>query len=199
MTREEQDLAVLREQEATVSRGTTTRHGHNSGASSVALPLDSTAREALEQLASGQNSVVVLSIDIPRETLVLDKTAPSGTSASELSSLITSDAPRYTFFSYEAGKTLFIYTCPSTSYKIKERMLYAASKNSVVNITAKEVGLTVDKKMEAGGPEDVDVKAVEEACGISGNQGGSGTATPTTGAMGSSGRGFARPKRPGRG
>lgn len=78
-------------------------------------------------------------------------------------------------------------------------MLYAASKNSVVNITAKEVGLTVDKKMEAGGPEDVDVKAVEEACGISGSQGGSGTATPTAGTMGSSGRGFARPKRPGRG
>lgn len=186
--------------------GTTTRRGgHASGSSSVALPLDSAAQDALAKLAAGELGLVVLGIDIARETLVLDTTAEAGTEPGGVVQHISGSAPRYSFFAYDLGargKVLFIYTCPGTS-KIKERMLYAASKNSVISITAVEAGLTVEKKMEAGGPEDLEGDVVARECGMGSSAGREGESEASVGAAGSmgtagAGRGFARPKRPGR-
>lgn len=185
--------------------GTTTRRGV-SGSSSVALPLDAAAQDALAKLAGGDLGLVVLGIDITKETLVLDTTAPAGTAAGEVVRHISSSAPRYSFFAYDTttkGKVLFIYTCPENqgAVKIKERMLYAASKNSVISITAPEAGLTVEKKMEAGGPEDLEGDVVEREIGGSESVAGEGgDSEASAGSMGTAGagRGFARPKRPGR-
>ena len=50
---------------------------------------------------------------------------------------------------YEGEKSspvVFIYTCPSTS-KIKERMVYASSRSSIISM-AEQAGLTIAKKVE---------------------------------------------------
>lgn len=76
---------------------------------------------------------------------------------------------------------LFIYTCPSAS-KIKERMVYAASRANVVALAERDAGIVIAKRLEGTGPDDFDEKSLaaefvehkEET------------------------KGFARPKRPGR-
>src|ERR1700712_2586822 len=92
----------------------------------------------------------------------------SSTSAqiSSLSSTISGTEPRYSFYRYEhtyngttTSPMLFIYTCPSGS-KIKERMLYAASSRSAIQVAETEAGLKIEKKIEAGSPEDVDEESI---------------------------------------
>lgn len=85
---------------------------------------------------------------------------------SGLAGAISATEPRYSFYRFththagaETSPILFIYTCPSGS-KIKERMLYAASSRSAVQIAEAEAGVKVDKKIEAGSPEDVTEETV---------------------------------------
>jgi twinfilin-like protein len=90
----------------------------------------------------------------------------TSTPISSLSGTISNTAPRYSFYRFthqHAGQTqspiLFIYTCPSGS-KIKERMLYAASSRSAQQVAEAEAGLKIEKKIEAGSPEDVDEESI---------------------------------------
>lgn len=88
---------------------------------------------------------------MPTETIHVDSVS-SGVSPSSLSSTISSTEPRYSFYRYahadsSAGSAIiFIYTCP-TSSKIKERMIYASSRNSASNLAERAVGLTLAKKV----------------------------------------------------
>lgn len=71
---------------------------------------------------------------------------------------ISNTAPRFTFFrhSYESdgqkhSPIIFIYTCPPGS-KIKERMVYASARNSVVFMAGKEGGLEIARKARIASP-----------------------------------------------
>jgi twinfilin-like protein len=165
------------------------------------MPLDDDAKSAMEKLSRGDYGVVVLGIDVAREAMFLDTTAASGTKPDEVSGHISKTAPRYTFFAYTSQpeiKVLFIYTCPGVS-KVKERMLYAANRNAVIHTVAPESGVKLEKRMEAGGPEDLDGGVVAEECGLpqSGESTAGQEASPAVSGAGA-GRGFARPKRPGK-
>lgn len=74
-----------------------------------------------------------------------------------------------------------MYSCPTAS-KIKERMVYAASRAGILNLAEQDAGLTINKKLEASSPTEwtEDVLASEFA--------EHKVETKT----------FARPKRPGR-
>ena len=73
---------------------------------------------------------------------------------------------------------------------VKQRMLYASSRNGVLLISKNE-GIDVAKRIEAGSPDEVDEGRLADEMKPSGD---SGTSTPT----GTGRQGFARPKRPGR-
>ena len=77
---------------------------------------------------------------------------------------------------------MFISTCPSGA-KIKERMLYAASRGNVISLAQKEGGLKVAKRIEATNPEEVTEGVILDEF--------------KTEAVGEK-KGFAKPKRPGR-
>jgi twinfilin-like protein len=103
-------------------------------------------------------------INIATETMELADSinVPIGS----LSTAISSTEPRYSFYRFththggaEQSPILFIYTCPSGS-KIKERMLYAASSRSAVQVAEAEAGLKIEKKLEASTPEDVSEESV---------------------------------------
>lgn len=87
-------------------------------------------------------------IDLDSETfrLVSNTTVPSA----ELSSAIAADAPRYSFYRHEAPDgsqpILFIYTCPPTS-KVKERMVYAASRRFALHLAESDAGLEIHKRV----------------------------------------------------
>lgn len=105
-------------------------------------------------------------INIPTETIELDATTT--VPISSLPSTISSSSPRYSFYRFththngvSSSPIIFFYTCPSGS-KIKERMLYAASSRSAVQVATDQAGLKIEKRVEAGGPEDISEDSVLE-------------------------------------
>jgi twinfilin len=92
----------------------------------------------------------------------------ASTPIASLSSTISNTEPRYSFYRYThdySGSTtspiLVIYTCPSGS-KIKERMLYAASSRSAVQVAETEGGLKIEKKFEASSPDEITEQSIDE-------------------------------------
>ena len=84
-------------------------------------------------------------IDIPRETFTL-AASEAGVDAGSVQSHISPSAPQYTFYHYpDSDVVIFVYTCPSGS-SIKERMLYASSRMSALDL-AQQHGLHISKKV----------------------------------------------------
>lgn len=123
--------------------------------------------------------------------LHLDSTTTTTATPSSLSSSISSTEPRYSFYRHSDPSSsssststqpiLFIYTCPPSS-KIKDRMIYAATKNAVAVLAEKDWGLPIARKLEASEPEEISAESIEAEF------------RPKEEVK----SGFARPKRPGR-
>lgn len=64
--------------------------------------------------------------------------------------MIAGDAPRYSFYRHATPDgqqpIVFIYTCPPAS-KVKERMVYAASRGFAVYLAEKEAGIPIAKRV----------------------------------------------------
>ncbi|KAF2229024.1 actin depolymerizing protein [Viridothelium virens] len=188
LTEEERSLVgVKEEEEREGSGGTGVRRGHVS--SGVSFPIKEEAVGALRGLGEGggEGGLVQLKIDVASETI--DLVSTSSATPHSLASAISSSEPRYSFYRYsetssESGSdqpVVFIYTCPSES-KIKERMLYASSRASIIAIAASEAGIEVSKKLEATNPDEITAQTLHDEFNPKSEQKS----------------GFARPKRPGR-
>ncbi|KAI9706791.1 MAG: Twinfilin-1 [Bogoriella megaspora] len=180
LTEEEKSLAGVKEAEAEESRGTEARRGHVS--SGVSFPITEEAVGALKGL--GMGGLVQLKIDVPTETITLASTGEA--TPESLATTISADEPRYSFYRHASetdgsSPVVFIYTCPSGS-KIKERMLYASSRSSVIAVAASEAGIEVAKKLEATEPSEITAQTLHDEFNPKQEQKS----------------GFARPKRPGR-
>ncbi|KAK6543831.1 Twinfilin-1 [Orbilia ellipsospora] len=183
LTEEEAALKDVKEAEAEASRGTTARASHVS--SGVAFPVSDAALDALRRLPTTPNGLVQLMVDTARETIELAD--ESVCTVHDLSNTIPNDRPRYSFFAFshklsgvKENPIVFMYTCPSDS-KIKERMLYASCRSSVLAIAQNDAGITIDKKLEFGELDITEQQLVEEF-------------QPKADTK----QGFQRPKRPGR-
>ena len=150
LTEEEETLRGVREAEAEARGGTQGRKLETGG--HFALSLSMEAKGALEGFVRGGENLLQLRIDVGTETIELASTT-SIVSPQDLSSAISGTEPRYTFFKYthslsgsEESPIVFIYTCPSGS-KIKERMVYASTKQGFVADAEKEFGIEVAKKV----------------------------------------------------
>jgi len=184
LTEEEQTLGDVKRKEAEEGRGMNERKSHvSSGVKYVdsllkricwfheakfvpSMPISDEALHALKGLANdSSDNLVQLKIDISAESMELASSTTTPISA--ISSTISSTEPRYSFYRYThdyngslSSPILFIYTCPSGS-KIKERMLYAASSRSAVQVAEAEAGLKIEKKIEAGSPDDISAESIE--------------------------------------
>ncbi|KKK13507.1 hypothetical protein ARAM_003524 [Aspergillus rambellii] len=146
----------------------------------IEMKVDEDMKGALEQLQQG--ALVQMAIDIPTETLKL-AAAESAVAAESVQTHISSSSPRYTFYHYpDSDAVIFIYTCPSDS-SIKERMLYASSRNHALQV-AEQQGLKISKKIEASSPDEITGERLHEEVNPPQNAGLR--------------QGFARPRRPGR-
>jgi len=185
LTEEEQTLGDVKRKEAEEGRGLGERRSHVS--SGVSMPISSEAVEALKVLAEKDgDNLVQIKINAGTETMEL--ASSTNTPISSLPSTISSTEPRYSFYRFThthdgtaSSPILFIYTCPSGS-KIKERMLYAASSRSAVQVAETEAGLKVDKKIEESNPSDISEESIM------------GDLHPKVEVK----QAFSRPKRPGR-
>ncbi|KAF2852594.1 actin monomer binding protein-like protein [Plenodomus tracheiphilus IPT5] len=181
LTAEEQSLQDIKDAEALESRGT--RGQGLAQAGNLALRSEPGVSDALKALGQGSgDNLVQLRMDPATETLTL--VSSSTTTPSSLASAIDPKEPRYAFYRHDdaASSIVFISTCPSGA-KIRERMIYAASRGNVVSLAQTEGGLKVVKKLEATNPEEVTEEVILEEFKVEGKV---------------ESKGFAKPKRPGK-
>ena len=162
--------------------------GRGTPSGGMRMKVGDEVKSALQDLARGGEGVLVmLGIDVQSETLQLLKSEE--VRPEEVSGRIPGDRPSYSFYRHPQAAAedpvLFIYVCPGSS-KVKERMLYASSRNGVLEI-AKGEGVVVGKRIEAGDPEEVGVERLAEEVG-----------TKAVDNAGQSKQAFSKPKRPGR-
>ncbi|KAI9675358.1 MAG: Twinfilin-1 [Caeruleum heppii] len=199
LTQEEQSLQDVKEAEAQESRGASARSSHVS--SGVSFPITDDALQALRALEGSDDNLVQLvwlptkidtlrlirqGINIPKETIEL--ISKSSSAAATLAETVSNIEPRYSFFRYQhehqgqqESPIVFIYTCPSGS-KVKERMLYASSRASVIATATADAGLVIAKKLEASSPDEITATTIHEEFHPRQEEKA----------------GFSRPKRPGR-
>ncbi|CAI6337372.1 unnamed protein product [Periconia digitata] len=182
LTAEEQSLQDIKQAEALESRGTRAQ-GLAQGAG-LAIRADEEIAAALTTLGEGGGeNLVQLRMDVATETLQLAGTS-SVSALSSLASAIDAKEPRFSFYRHTdpEASVVFISTCPSGA-KIKERMLYAASRGNVIALAQKEAGLKVAKRIEATNPDEVTEQVVLDEFKTEEKE---------------EKKGFAKPKRPGR-
>jgi twinfilin-like protein len=181
LTAEEQSLQDIKDAEALESRGTRGQGLAQGGR--IAIRADDGIADALRSLGQGSgDNLVQLRMDPASETLQL--VSSTSTSAASLHDQLDPKEPRYAFYRHDDANhsIVFISTCPSGA-KIRERMLYAASRGNVVSLAQNEAGLKVVKKMEAANPEEVTGEVIAEEFKADEKE---------------EKKGFAKPKRPGK-
>ena len=181
LTKEEQDLEDIKHAESLESRGTQGRSLTQGG--KLALRADSDIASALSTLGEGgRENLVQLRMDGKTETLQL--ASVSSASPSSLATAIDASEPRFSFYRYDDAEDsiVFVSTCPSKA-KIKDRMLYAASRSNVLLLAQNEGGLKVAKRIEATNPEEVTEAVLREEFKTADVE---------------EKKSFAKPKRPGR-
>jgi twinfilin-like protein len=181
LTAEEQSLQDIKDAEALESRGTRGQGLAQGGR--IAIRADDEIADALKKLGEGgSHNLVQLKMNPANETLQLvsSSTATPGT----LSAAIDTKEPRYAFYRHDDAEStiVFISTCPSVA-KIRERMLYAASRGNVVSLAQNDGGLRVVKKLEATNPDEVTEQVILDEFKVEKKE---------------ESKGFAKPKRPGR-
>lgn len=181
LTEQEREARDLDEVQAVEGRGTQGKSLVQGG--QISLRVSEDIVKALQVLGrDGDDNLVQLRMDVPTETLQL----VSSTSASPatLSTSIDASEPRYSFYRHDdtEASVVFISTCPSAA-KIKERMLYAASRANVISMAQSEGGLSVAKRIEATNPEEVTEQSIADEFKTEKVE---------------EKKGFARPKRPGK-
>ena len=97
------------------------------------------------------DAYILQNINVKDETIELVESSSTG--ADGLASAISNTEPRYSFFRYshqaegsEQSTIVFIYTCPSGS-KIKERMVYASTKQGFLAAMGSDMGIEIAKKV----------------------------------------------------
>ncbi|KAE8828406.1 hypothetical protein PTNB85_07594 [Pyrenophora teres f. teres] len=181
LTAEEQSLQDIKDAEALESRGTRGQGLAQGGR--IAIRADDEIAGALRKLGEGgTDNLVQLRMDGASETLQL--VSSSSATPSTLASAIDTKEPRYAFYRHDDpdASVVFISTCPSGA-KIRERMIYAASRGNVVSLAQNEAGLKVVKKLEATNPDEVTEQIILDEFKVEKKE---------------ESKGFAKPKRPGR-
>ncbi|KAF1833495.1 actin depolymerizing protein [Decorospora gaudefroyi] len=187
LTAEEQSLLDIKTAEAMESRGTRGQGLAQGGR--IAVRADEGIVGALRRLgegsADGKNNLVQLRMEGATETLQL--VSESVATPSGIASAVDATEPRYVFYRHDDADAsiVFISTCPSGA-KIRERMLYAASRGNVLGLAQTEGGLKVVKKLEATNPDEVTEQLVLDEFRVVEEEKKEGS------------KGFAKPKRPGR-
>ena len=133
---------------------------------------------------------MVKKINPETEVVELVPESPTPSTIAELSQVLPSTEPRFTFYRFkhnhdgqEQSPVLFIFTSPPAAGKaIKYRMMYPLMKRAVLSIAEQEVGLKIEKKFEVEDPSEITDQGVLDDL------------HPKVTAR----QGFSRPKRPGR-
>jgi len=203
LSREERELQGVKRAEEEERHGTQGRDlmgaGGSGGGGRLAMKITDEARAALAKVAGRDDGSVAvqLGIELASETLTLLRCDESAVEPAAFLDAIPRDSPSYSFLRHPAKAeggahvVVFVYTCPTGS-KVKERMVYASARASVLQ-AAKGEGVDVTRRLEQGDAGEVTEDRLREEMGLKGDEEGAAAAS-----SGAARQGFARPKRPGR-
>ncbi|KAI5955882.1 TWF1 [Candida jiufengensis] len=144
------------------------------------------------------DELIIFNIDSQKELIQLLKKSSnvkSTTIISEFSSL--SNGPKYSIYNYSPQKYSFIYTCPSGS-SVKDRMIYAASKNSLIHELKKKyfTDAKIFKNLEVGDLDELELTELEDQEDVKDDESVSSTSSSTTNNNSNNGLRFSKPKGP---
>ncbi|CCG22265.1 Twf1 protein [Candida orthopsilosis Co 90-125] len=176
----------------------------SSATSDILYKFDGELENEFQSLASDANDqrLLVFNIDLGSELIKLT-TKDTNVGLNSLVKKLQDNSPSgptYSIYNYSPNKYTFIYSCPSGS-SVKDRMIYAASKNSLINHlkTYLNEGVILDKNLEVGDLDELELSELEV---VDDDTPGSGTATPTSTSSSASankpsnGLKFSKPKGP---
>lgn len=135
----------------------------------VMFKIDNDLEEALNSFAT-PGQLLAFKINLSTETVHLTSSETSVKPSTLISHLTASAStesaphPQYALFHYSPKKVSFIYSCPSGS-KVKERMVYASNKKSLLNHIKLILGakdLTIDKSFEVGDLDELELSEFDE-------------------------------------
>ncbi|CAI5757684.1 unnamed protein product [Candida verbasci] len=140
----------------------------------------------IEQFENLDNKLVIFNIDLKNEVIKLIENY-NNIKVNDLISKLESvsvGGPKYVLYNYGSGLA-FIYTCPSGS-PVKERMIYASFKNTLITELKSKYDVKIDKDLEVGDLEELEISEL---------QGSEVTESPPSSAS-SSNLKFSKPKGP---
>ncbi|XP_049788723.1 twinfilin [Schistocerca nitens] len=163
LTTAEEELAELKRTEVGVS--VDSRHQTLSG---VAFPITKEARQAICGMLDDTYNYVQLRIDLDEEKIHL--ASAGNVPVAKLSQKVPTDSARYHLYNFKhthegdyMETIVFIYSMPGYSCSIKERMLYSSCKGPLLETIETEIGLSVTKKMEIDGGDELTEAALYDA------------------------------------
>jgi len=126
--------------------------GSPGGLHSVSIPLNSSAKAALDRLNSGEVNFISLVVEGDKSSI--SSTDAKKIESSTASSEIHKSEPRFYILTQFGKQPVFIYSCPGISPP-KLKMVYSTSKSNIINqITQYGINLA-PKKIEITDPSDL--------------------------------------------
>ncbi|KAI3406273.2 TWF1 [Candida oxycetoniae] len=175
----------------------------NSSSSDILYQFDEKLETEFNSLVANADKfrLVIFSIDVSQELIKLDNIIDEVNVDQLIKTLAdnVSPGPKYIIYNYSVNEYAFIYTCPSKS-SVKDRMIYAASKNSLINLLKTKYlnngEVTLNKNLEVGDLDELDVSQLHKEDGNASET--SSVATPSSSSSTTSNNGlrFSKPKGP---
>ncbi|CAF4258603.1 unnamed protein product [Adineta steineri] len=115
---------------------------------------DENVIEALHLFKKQNVDYVQLEIDHEKERTLLSH-SESHVTPEQIQKLLPDNAGRYHIYRFKhdfnnetINSTFFLYSVPGHGSKIKQRMVYASCKESVIDTIEKKFGINLDRKLE---------------------------------------------------
>lgn len=119
----------------------------------VGCPLTPEAIKAVEAFSADEAKAATFTVS--QSNITVDKTFPKDATTEAIISGVPADQPRYILIKSD-GKVFLVYVCPG-NLKPKERMLYAASKNSFIAEMGSR-GIKFERRLEID-----DINTIEQS------------------------------------
>jgi len=147
----EEEMFEIKQNEVTSDISVATRHQTLQG---LQFPLDENVIEALHLFKNEKVDYVQLEIDYERERILLAH-SESHPTPERIQKCLPTNAGRYHVYRFKhdfnhetVESILFLYSVPGSGSKIKERMVYASCKESVIGNIEEKFGIKIERKLE---------------------------------------------------
>ncbi|CAF4546842.1 unnamed protein product [Rotaria sp. Silwood1] len=150
-TMREEEMLEIKQREVTADISVDSRHQTLQG---LTFPLDENVVEALHLFKKENVDYVQLEIDHEQERVLLAHSESHAT-PEHIQKCLPNNAGRYHIYRFKhnfheqtLNSLFFLYSVPGHGSKIKQRMLYASCKESVIDTIEKKMGIFFDRKLE---------------------------------------------------